>query len=90
MSTRLPIPEGCLNATCIRYGNGKYGGLADIFQSSQHGARRLRTRVHTEASVRPHNAHARVYELGAKRAAVRGYSITDDSGSEEERLQWYM
>ena len=39
MSTRLPIPEGCLNATCIRYGNGKYGGLADIFQSSEHGAR---------------------------------------------------
>jgi len=51
---------------------------------------RLRTRVHPEAIIRPRSAHAQVYGLGAKRAAVHGNAITDDSGSEEERLQWYM
>ena len=42
MSTRLPIPEGCLTATCDLYGNGKYGGLSDIYQSTVHGARPTR------------------------------------------------
>ena len=42
MSTRLPIPEGCLTATCDLCGNGMYGGLADIYQSSEHGARPTR------------------------------------------------
>ena len=39
VSTRLPILEGCLTATCDLYWNGKYGGLAHIYQSSEHGGR---------------------------------------------------
>ena len=42
VSTRHPIPEGCLTATCDLCGNGMYGGLADIYQSSEHGARPTR------------------------------------------------
>ena len=42
VSTRHPIPEGCLTATCDLCGNGMYGGLADIYQSSEHGARLTR------------------------------------------------
>ncbi len=39
MSTRLPIPEGCLTATCDLFGNGKYGGQTDTYQSWEHEAR---------------------------------------------------
>ena len=66
MSTRLPIPEGCLNATCIRCGNGKYGGLADIYQSSEHGSGG--TRVHAMdidgARRRSHEPTVERAELG--------------------------
>jgi hypothetical protein len=48
-----PNPRaGCLNATGDRYGNGKYGGLADIYPSSAHRARptrNLRPREHPAA-----------------------------------------
>ena len=36
-------------------------------------------------TIRPRSAHARVFGLGAGRAAARGCIIPDDSGSEEER-----
>ena len=46
---------------------------------------RLRTCVHPAVTIRPRCAHARVFGLGAGRAAARGCIIPDDSGSEEER-----
>ena len=46
---------------------------------------RLATYVHPAESIRPRSAQARVFGLGAERAAARGYVIPDDSGSEEER-----
>ena len=46
---------------------------------------RLGTYVHPAVTIRPRSAHARVFGLGAERAAARGYIIPDDSGSEEER-----
>ncbi len=84
----------CFTATCDLCGNGKYGGLADIHQSSEHGARptrnqRARPHVHPTASIRPRSsAPTRVFELGAEHAAACGYShvIPDDSGGEEERV----
>jgi hypothetical protein len=57
-----------------------YGDLADIYQSSEHGARPTR-------NLRPPSGdhpHARVLGLGAERAAAHGYIIPDDSGSEPE------
>ena len=46
---------------------------------------RLGSYVHPAVTIRPRSAHARVFGLGAERAAARGYIIPDDSGSEEER-----
>jgi hypothetical protein len=46
---------------------------------------RLGAYVHPAVNIRPRSAHARVFGLGAGRAAARGCIIPDDSGSEEER-----
>jgi hypothetical protein len=54
--------------------------------STQQG--RLGTYVQPAATIRPRtarSAHARVFGLGAERAAARGCIILDDSGSEENR-----
>ena len=44
--------DRCLTATCDLCGNGKYGGLADIYQSTEHGARPTRNqRARSTASL---------------------------------------
>ncbi len=49
----------CLTATCDLCGNGKYGGLADIYQSLEHGARPTRNRrARSTASLQPCGAEA--------------------------------
>jgi hypothetical protein len=74
--------------------NGKYGGLVDIYQSLEHGARppwNLRPPGGEHPGVQPRSAHARAgglpkFGLGAEHAAACRYVITDDLGSEEERV----
>jgi hypothetical protein len=46
---------------------------------------RLGNYVHPVVTIRPRSAHARVFGLGAGRAAARGCIIPDNSGSEGER-----
>ena len=85
MSTRLPIPEGCLTATCDQYGMVSMAvcPTSTSLRCMEQG--RLGTYVHPAVTIRPRSAHARVFGLGAGRAAARGCIIPDDSGSEEEQ-----
>ena len=45
------------------------------------------TYVQPAVTIRPRSAHARVFGLGAERAAPHGYSIPDDSRSKEDRAE---
>ena len=75
----------CLTATCDQYGMVSMAvcPTSTSLRCMEQG--RLRTCVHPAVTIRPRSAHARVFGLGAGRAAARGCIIPDDSGSEEEK-----
>jgi hypothetical protein len=67
----------CLVAKRNPYGNGKYGGLADIYQYSEHGARPTRTQNLRPPGVtnRQRRAHARSPSHQTQSRARRGPRI---------------